>query len=622
MKFIKITLTILLVVFTFNLMAQQFLNQDKKILSVRKQAHQTICLLKNENNLVPIKNLNQNIACLSIGCDTIITFQKRISDYSLVAHFNIRKTESASTLQQLKNKLKKFNLVIVSFHNLHDSPRKAYGITAQMDELYKFAADSLPSIIVIFGTTNSLNIFNGATEAKTLLISSADSIENQDFAAQIIFGGMPAIGKLKIDVNDHFKSGDGLETNEIIRFSYQLPEELGLNSEYINSKIDSIAERSIKEGAFPGCQILAAKNGTIFFHKTYGFHTFDSIIAVKKSDLYDFASITKITGPLPALMRLYDQGKFKLDTPFYAYWPDFKHSNKKHIFVRDVLSHQAKLQPYIAFWKNTYKKNGKFRYHTFKSDSSKNYNIKVTNHLFLHKNYRKKVYKAVKKSELLTKKEYVYSGLSFLLYPEIIKNLTGSDYESYLKQNFYRPLGAYTLTYNPLKIFAKSRLVPTENDTFFRNQQICGIVHDEAATVLGGVSGNAGLFGTTLDLAKLMQMYLNMGQYGGIQFISDTTLREFTRYQYPENDNKRGLGFDKPMLKDKENGYTAIDASDSSFGHSGFTGTFTWVDPKNGILFVFMSNRVYPTRNNTKIYELNIRPSIQQVLYDAGKKRN
>ncbi|MDF1550346.1 MAG: serine hydrolase, partial [Bacteroidales bacterium] len=230
-------------------------------------------------------------------------------------------------------------------------------------------------------------------------------------------------------------------------------------------------------------------------------------------------------------------------------------------------------------------------------------------------------YKEVKKSKLLTTKDYVYSGLSFLLYPEIIKNLTGSDYENYLKQNFYYPLGAYTLTYNPLKMFDKSRIVPTENDTFFRNQQICGTVHDEAAAVLGGVSGNAGLFGTTLDLAKLMQMYLNMGQYGGIQFISDTTLGEFTRYQYPENENRRGLGFDKPMLKDKENGHTAIDASDKSFGHSGYTGTFVWADPENGILFVFMSNRVYPTRNNSKIYEFNIRPAIQQVLYDAVKKK-
>ncbi|MDF1547469.1 MAG: serine hydrolase, partial [Bacteroidales bacterium] len=370
MKFIKITLTILLVVFTYNLRAQQFLTLDKKILSLRKQAHQSICLLKNENNLIPIKNLNQNIACLSIGCDTINTFQNRISDYSLVPHFNIRKTESAATLQQLKNKLKKFNLVIVSFHNLHESPRKAYGITAQMDELFKFAVDSLPSIIAIFGTTNSLNIFNGATEAKTLLISSADSIEYQDFAAQIIFGGMPAIGKLKIDENGSFKNGGGLQTKEVIRFSYQLPEELGLNSEFLNTKIDSIANKGIEKGAFPGCQILAAKNGAIFFHKTYGFHTFDSITSVKKSDLYDFASVTKITGPLPALMKLYDEGKFNLDTSFASYWPDFKHSNKKEIIVREVLAHQAQLQPYIAFWKNAYKKNGKFRFHTFKPDST------------------------------------------------------------------------------------------------------------------------------------------------------------------------------------------------------------------------------------------------------------
>ena len=612
---------ILFLFFLTPIIAQPSVNNDSSVIANRIYAHESICLLKNKANLIPIKNLNQKIACISIGCDTINTFQKRLSDYTKITNYNLRTTESESNFSDIKKKLKEYNLIIASFHNLNNSLRKAYGITAQMDEMFQYLTDSLPSAIVIFGSANALYQFSASKRANLLLVSSSDSIDNQDFAAQIIFGGLPAIGKLKIDVQDFFTNGNGVKTKGELRFCYKIPEELGVNPVYLNTKIDSIAELGIRSGAFPGCQVFAAKNGAVFFHKTYGFHTYDSIVPVSKSDLYDFASLTKITGPLPALMKLYDEGNFKLDTKFTVYWPDFKHSNKKNITVRDVLTHQAQLQAWLPLWKKTLNKKGKFKRHTFKNDSSKNYPVKVTEQLYLQKKYRKKIYKAIKKSKLNPEKKYKYSDLPFLLFPAIIEKLTSSNYEYYLKENFYKTMGAYTLTYNPLKHFNKSVIIPTEKDTFFRMEQIHGMVHDESAAMLGGVSGNAGLFGTTIDLAKLMQMYLNKGQYGGIQLISDTTIDEFTRCQFPENENRRGLGFDKPLLKNKENGSTAIDASEKSFGHSGFTGTFAWADPETGILFVFMSNRVYPTRNNSRIYQLNIRPAIHQVLYDvAGRK--
>jgi len=404
------------------------------------------------------------------------------------------------------------------------------------------------------------------------------------------------------------------------RLHYVLPQDIGLDSNFIYFQIDSIATNGINERAFPGCQILAAKDGAIFFHKTYGFHTYDSINPVKKADLYDFASVTKITGPLPALMKLYDEGKFKLDTNFAAYWPDFRRSNKKELKIRDILAHQGQLQPWISFWKMTQKKNGGFKGRFIRKDSSKKNPVKIAENLYLHKKYYKKIYKAISKSPLTEQKAYKYSGLSFFVYPELIQRLTGEKYEDYVKNNFYNPLGAKTITYNPLYEFAKSTIIPTEYDSIFRKQQIHGTVHDEGAAMMGGVSGNAGLFGTTLDLAKVMQMYLNCGEYGGIRFISHSTIKEFTRHQFIDNENRRGLGFDKPLLKNKENGSTAIDAGDKSFGHSGYTGTFCWADPETGILFVFMSNRVYPTRNNSKLYQLNIRPAIHQVLYDAVKE--
>jgi CubicO group peptidase (beta-lactamase class C family) len=283
-----------------------------------------------------------------------------------------------------------------------------------------------------------------------------------------------------------------------------------------------------------------------------------------------------------------------------------------------VLAHYARLKPYIVYWQDTKKKNGKFKRRYFRTEPSKKFPIEVTEDLYLRHNYREKgIYKAIRKSPLEAEKKYLYSGLSFYLYPEIIENLTGQPYNSYVRQQFYDPLGAQTLTYKPLESFPIDRIVPTENDDFFRMKQLHGTVHDEGAAMMDGISGNAGLFSTANDLAKLMQMYMWWGSYGGERYIDEQAVKEFTQCQYCKEGNRRGLGFEKPVLENKENGTTAIDASPATFGHSGYTGTYTMADPENGLLMIFMSNRVYPTRENPRLYRLNIRPAIHQVLYDA-----
>ncbi len=322
-------------------------------------------------------------------------------------------------------------------------------------------------------------------------------------------------------------------------------------------------------------------------------------------------------------MQMVDEGKINLDAKFSTYWPSFKNSNKKDLEVREILAHQAGLQSWIAFWKNTVKENGKFKFHTFKFDSTSKYNVQVDDNLWLFKNYRKKMYTAIKKSPVSEEKKYLYSGLSFYLYPQIIKNLTGEDYEHYLKEHIYRPLGAYTMTFNPYRNYSLERIPPTEDDTFFRKKQIHGHVHDEGASMMGGISGNAGLFATANDLAKLLQMYLQMGSFGGEEFIKKPTMKEFSRSQFPDNNNRRGLGFDKPLLNNellgKNAAYPAKSASPSSFGHSGYTGTFAWVDPEKNIIYVFFSNRVYPTRENNLISKMNIRSKVLQAVYDSIK---
>ncbi|MCK0190561.1 serine hydrolase [Arenibacter sp. F20364] len=404
--------------------------------------------------------------------------------------------------------------------------------------------------------------------------------------------------------------------------SYDNPSALGMDSLFIHSKVDSIMTFAIEEEAFPGAQVLVAKNNKIIFHKAYGFHTYDSVQPVGLTDIYDLASVTKIMGPLPALMKLHDEGKLDLDAPFSTLWPKWENrKDKKTLTIREVFAHQAGLVPYIIFLQEVMKKNGSVKKRFIRNAPSDRFNTRVYDNIYIKNRFKNKIYRKINRSKVSNIKKYKYSGLTFLLYPEIISRLTNTDYETYVTQNFYAPLGATTLGFNPKTKNYPNKIVPTEMDTLFRHELTKDWVHDENAALLGGVSGNAGLFATATDLAKMMQMYMNYGSYGGRRYISEATVREFTKVQYPENENRRGLIFDKPDLNNQEltlaDSYPAPSASPDSFGHSGFTGTFVWADPKTQLVYIFLSNRVYPSRTHSNISKYNIRSAVQQVFYDA-----
>ena len=410
------------------------------------------------------------------------------------------------------------------------------------------------------------------------------------------------------------------------QLEYATPESIGLDSKFIQSKVDSIMTLAITKEAFPGAQLLVAIKGKIIFHETYGYHTYDSIEKVQLNDIYDLASVTKILGPLPALMKLYEEGKIDLDKPFSLYWKSWRHKkDKKYITLRELLAHQAGLQPYIVFLSDVMKK-GKLKNRFVKHKENKRFSNQAYHQLYVKNSFNHKVYRQIKRSKVNDKKEYLYSGLASLIYPQLIENLTGESYTDYLQNNFYKPLGCKTLGYLPrLKNFT-NEVVPTEMDSIFRKDLVKGWVHDENAALLGGISGNAGLFGTANDLAILMQMYLQKGEYAGKRYLKEETVNEFIKVQYPKNNNRRGLGFDKPLIGNDtlslKESYPAPEVSPESFGHSGFTGTFVWADPKNEMVFIFLSNRVYPYRSNNNIYNLNIRPALQQVFYNAEKMKN
>ncbi len=406
--------------------------------------------------------------------------------------------------------------------------------------------------------------------------------------------------------------------------SYANPSEVDLDSANVHIKVDSIMAHAIQNKAFPGAQILVAKNAKIIFHNAYGFHTYDSIQEVSLNDIYDMASVTKITGPLPALMKLVDEGKLKLDVPFSNYWkPWRKIKDKKDLTLREILAHQAGLTPYIVFLNTVIKKNGTLKKRYIKRKSKPRFENQAYDGLFVKNTFNRKMYRFINKSEVSGEKKYKYSGLPFLIFPELIEQLTGLPYENYLTQNFYKTLGATTLGFRPKLKNYPNNIVPTEQDTLFRHTLTQGWVHDENASLLGGISGNAGLFATATDMAKIMQMYMQNGTYGGKRYISEATLKEFTKVQYPNNENRRGLGFDKPKLNNAKlslaESYPAPEVSPDSFGHAGFTGTFVWADPKNQLVFIFLSNRVYPSRNRRNLYRFNIRTALHSVFYQAAK---
>ncbi len=407
------------------------------------------------------------------------------------------------------------------------------------------------------------------------------------------------------------------------QLQYATSESVGLNSGFIKNQVDSIMTLGITQKAFPGAQLLVAKQGKIIYHQAFGYHTYDSIQKVALDDVYDLASVTKITGPLPALMKLYEEGKIDLDAPFSTYWKDWKHQkDKKNITLRELLAHQSGIKPYIIFLKEVLK-NGKIKKRFIRTKKSKRFSHVFYKGLYVKNRFKNKIYRKIKRVKAEGKKEYQYSGIASLIYPQLIENITGENYQSYIQGNFYKPLGCTTIDYLPNHKKFKNNIVPTEFDSIVRKDITKNWVHDENAALLGGISGNAGLFSSAIDLAKYMQMLIQNGNYNGKQYFKPTTVEEFTRIQYPGNQNRRGLGFDKPLIGNDtlniEEAYPAPEVSPKSFGHSGFTGTFVWADPKEKLVFIFLSNRVYPSRTNRNIYNLNIRTALQQVFYQAKK---
>jgi CubicO group peptidase (beta-lactamase class C family) len=452
--------------------------------------------------------------------------------------------------------------------------------------------------------------------ADGLIMSYEDNDYSKNYAAQLVFGGVAATGKLPVSANAYFKMGAGIQT-PVVRLKYTIPEEVKANVKLLD-KIDSIALKGVKDKVYPGCQVLVAKDGKVIYQKSFGYHTYEDKIKVQNDDIYDIASVTKVVASTAALMKLVEEKKVNLDEHLCFYLPELNGTNKQNIVIREMMSHQAGLKDWIPFWTKTVQKTGEYKEGIYNKTPNDFYTKRVAENLYISKNYEDTIYKQIADSPVKEAGKYLYSDLGYYYIKRIVEKEKQMPENEYVNKVFYAPLGLQTMGYKPRERFDLKRIIPTEFDAKFRKQLIHGDVHDQGAAMMGGVGGHAGVFSNANDLAVMMQMYVNSGTYGGKRYIDSATVAEFTKCQYCF-ENRRGIGFDKPEMTAGKESPVTLNATPESFGHTGFTGTMVWADPVKGIVFIFLSNRVYPDADDNKLAKSGIRGKIHQVIYDAFK---
>jgi beta-glucosidase-like glycosyl hydrolase/CubicO group peptidase (beta-lactamase class C family) len=624
----------------------------------------SITLLRNQGSFLPLQRLDTlRLATLVLGGSPSDTtdFQRAVASYDAqVAHFHLPAAPTMDELADVRAKLFGYDVVLVALQGLGRLPATNFGIAPESQLLLRELTKPGQRVVLsIFGSAYAAAKVRDFDRASAVVLAYQESQSAQELAAQLIFGGIGASGKLPVSVSNSLPAGFGLTTQPGLRLAYANPEDAGL-SPRLEARVDSIMAQALAAGATPGGQVVIARRGVVVLRKSYGVQEkpasgLVSLAAtpgtsasaagnfgsepgseparparaspvaqplgtgpatgarvVRNTDLYDLASLTKVLAATPALLRLQAQGKFSPDSTLGQLFPFLRKTNKANLKMREVLAHQAGLPAWIPFWKDFAKADGSLRRRWFRADSSARFPLPVAGGLWGRKELPDYIYERIGAAPLNAKPGYVYSDLSFYLYPELVRRRTGQPFEQFLAKEVYRPLGA-GLRFQPRHTAPLGGIVPTEYDSLFRRQLLRGYVDDEGAALLGGVSGHAGLFGSANDVAQLAQAYAWGGRYGGQQLFDKAILADWTRAQFAGN--RRGLAFDRPASPAVGN--TAPGASAGSFGHSGFTGTYFWVDPEKELVVVVLTNRLNPSRRNNKLYDLNVRTQIQQVALEA-----
>lgn len=586
------------------------LNRLKDDLLYEQLLENAVTVTRNENSILPLRHLEtKKIAYVNFGDDDGSAFFEELKKYTKVHQVK------ADKLDELITKLQNYNTVIVGLHKSNENPWKSYKFSDQeLVWLYEIARTN-NVILDVFTSPYALIDLNSIENLKGVVVSYQNSEISQQKSAQILFGALQAKGSLPVSTGDNFKVGEGIIYNAIQSLSYGLPESVGMSSEKL-LKLDSIANYAVNNKMTPGIQLLVARKGKVIYNKNFGKHTYDGEEKVEFEDIYDVASLTKILATLPLLMELEEKGVVSLDTKLSKMLPEYKESNKKDITIKQMLSHYARLKPWVPFYVATLdsvtkKPDAKY----YRRKASPNFSIKVDEDMYLRHDYPDTIQKLIKDSDLLSRQRYRYSDLPYYILKKYIEKHYNKPLDELVQEHFYQSLGANYTTYNPSSKFSDKQIVPTEIDDYYRYQEVHGYVHDMGAAMQGGVGGHAGIFSNANDVAKIMQMYLQKGYYGGKRYFKTETIDAFNTCYYCKDDNRRGVGFDKPQLG--EEGPTCGCVSMTSFGHSGFTGTYAWADPEAEIVYIFLANRTYPTAGVNTLLRENIRTEIQRYIYEA-----
>lgn len=591
------------------------LNKPLDQLLNQKLCANAVTVLRNDNNCLPIKSLdNLYLASIVVGDKADVPFAQMLSKFAPMSLHRISLNPTQSQIDTLLSQISGYNGVIVSIHNTNTNPSKNFGITENLNQLINRLRSKKLVVVDVFGNAYAASKLESAHLVPGFILSYEGSKEMQEAAAQVIFGALPAKGSLPVTLGSKFKRGVGFKYEAINRLAYTMPEELGYDSKKL-AGIDKIVADGISQKAFPGCQVMVVKSGKVIFDKAYGYHTYEKKVPVKPSDIYDIASVSKIAGTNLGLMKLFDDGKLPLDKTLADISVQWSNYSTGSIKLSDLLTHQAGLPAFKPFWKETMDGNKLSpKFYVEKPDSL--HHVLVANKIYASDAIPVKIKEEVMRL-IPGEKKYVYSDFSMILSQWLLEDLTKSKMEVFLQENFYRSLGMATLGYKPAERFSITRIPPTENDQDFRKQLVWGFVHDPTAALMGGVAGHAGIFSNANDLAKLAQMWLNNGTYAGHTYLKPSTIKTFTS-SYSAG-NRRGLGFDKAEPDPAKSSPVCKDASVNTYGHQGFTGTCIWVDPDNQLTYIFLSNRVNPKTEPNKLAQIGTRTEIQKLIYEVIK---
>ncbi len=564
-------------------------------------------LLQTGTTPFPIKNLEQDFLHIAIGdFESAGTVKQYLDRYQEMPHHHgvdVDDREMASK-----------DAFVVSFHQNIKNPWKRYKLESYEQEfLRRLSATGKPVYLLHFANPYGVLTYPSLGENVRILVMYENNEYAQLLAPQFLFGARKTKGTLPVDLRHWGAAGDGQKTEELLRLKYGLPFEVGLDAGPLN-RIDSTVQHAIVQGATPGAQIIVARQGTVIYDKVFGSQTYSESDPVEWTDLYDIASVTKITATLPGIMTWYEKQPLLLKSTLGNHTNRLKGSDKEKLVFEDVLAHQSGLEAWIPFYASTIE-NDSTKAYWYSNVPSEEHN-EVVRGMYLRSNIRDTMFAMLAKSPLKGT-DYRYSDLGYYLFQEMLEERFNESLDRWVANTFYAPLGAHRLTYNPLENgFSRSEIIPTEIDGYWRNTTVHGTVHDMGAAMMNGVAGHAGLFANANDLAKMMQMYLNGGYYGGHRYFQESTIDLFSGCAFCELQNRRGLGFDRKQLEDGP-GPSCTCASEQSFGHTGFTGTMVWMDPEEQLLYIFLSNRTFPDAENWKLSKMDVRTNIQEYIYDA-----